>query len=145
MTSNSRAATNCASFFVWFIIALCCILPLAWIIFQIALNPQTLSELRFDSFRAALLGRTILFSVSVGVIATLLALPAAWVLGRSRGFLAGALWFVLPISLLMPSLVLAYGWKQFLRLINLDFEPAGFWDVSRCIWSLATWLWPVPA
>ncbi|HMB96296.1 MAG TPA: 6-bladed beta-propeller, partial [Tepidisphaeraceae bacterium] len=145
MTSNSRAATNCASFFVWFIIALCCILPLAWIIFQIALNPQTLSELRFDSFRAALLGRTILFSVSVGAIATLLALPAAWVLGRSRGFLAGALWFVLPISLLMPSLVLAYGWKQFLRLLNLDFEPAGFWDVSRCIWSLATWLWPVPA
>jgi ABC-type Fe3+ transport system permease subunit/DNA-binding beta-propeller fold protein YncE len=145
MKPDSRDAAHRSSQFVWFIISLCCLLPIAWIIFQIVLNPRTLAELKFDWFRAALLGRTILFSVGVGLIATILALPAACVLGRSRGFFGAALWFVLPISLLMPSLVLAYGWKQFLLLLNLDFEPAGFCDIMRCIWSLATWLWPVPA
>src|ERR1700733_14933387 len=132
-TDSSRDATHRASsddiasmlcgWFVICTIALCCVLPLLWIIWQIALNPTTLHELQFDSFRVWLLIRTVLFNGIVGIVATLLALPAAWVIGRSRGLLAAALWFVLPISLLMPSLVLAYGWKQFLRLLNLDFEP----------------------
>ena len=30
-------------------------------------------------------------------------------------------------------------------MLRIWFEPAGFGDVMRCIWSLATWLWPVPA
>ncbi|HVT88988.1 MAG TPA: 6-bladed beta-propeller [Tepidisphaeraceae bacterium] len=118
---------------------------MAWIAAQFALNPRTLRELHVDQFRLALLRRTVLYSVGVGIIATLLAFPAAWVIGRGKGLLAPVLGFVLPISLLMPSLVIAYGWKQLLRLMNLDFDPAGFWDVMRCIWSLATWLWPLPA
>jgi ABC-type Fe3+ transport system permease subunit/DNA-binding beta-propeller fold protein YncE len=116
-----------------------------WIIWQIALNPTTLSELHLDRFRIVLLRRTILYGASVGIIATLLALPAAWVLGRGRGIVSPTLWFVLPITLLMPSLVIAYGWSQRLRLWEIELAPAGFWDVSRCVWSLATWLWPVPA
>src|SRR5213078_3393039 len=66
-------------------------------------------------------------------------------LGRGRGWVSSALWFVLPISLLLPSLAFAYGWKQFFRLIRCEFEPAGFGDTLRCIWTLATWLWPLPA
>lgn len=81
----------------------------------------------------------------MGVVALLLALPVAWSLGRGRGWLASALWLVLPICLLMPSLVIAYGWKQVLRLAGAEFEPKALGDVARCIWSLATWLWPVPA
>ena len=89
-----------ATVLAWIIVGLCCVLPVVWIVSQIALNPATLSELRFDSFRAALLGRTLLYNIAVGLIATLIALPAAWVLGRGRGFFAAALWYVLPISLL---------------------------------------------
>src|SRR5262245_1622524 len=101
------------------LIALCCVLPLLWIVWQIALNPTTLAELHLDRFRLALLGRTILYSTSVGIIATLLSLPAAWVLGRGRGIAASALWFVLPITLLMPSLVIAYGWSQLIRMLTV--------------------------
>ncbi len=144
-----------ASLFVWFALTICCVVPLGWLVFHIVLSPTTLRQLQFDSFRAALLGRTLLYNGSVGIIATLLALPAAWSLGRGRGVIASALWLVLPISLLMPSLVIAYGWKQLLRIalnfvanksgVDVDIPLAGFWDVSRCIWSLSTWLWPVPA
>lgn len=131
---------------VWLIITACCIIPLGWLLIQISFHPATiLSQLRLDSFRISLLSRTIAYNLSVGIVAALLALPAAWVLGRGRGGFSWGLWFVLPISLLMPSLVIAYGWKQLVRMIGLDFEPAGFADVLRCIWSLATWLWPVPA
>lgn len=130
---------------VWLVVGACCLLPIAWLITQLAANPTTWSELYLDRFRVALLARTILYNVSVGLLATLMALPAAWVLGRGRGWIAAGLWFFLPITLLMPSLVIAYGWKQLLRLVDLDFPPAGFWDVIRCIVSLATWLWPVPA
>jgi ABC-type Fe3+ transport system permease subunit/sugar lactone lactonase YvrE len=129
----------------WTIVGLCCLLPLAWIILQFVINPTTLRELHIDAFRAQLLSRTLIYNGAVAIVATLLALPAAIVLGRGRGLLAAILWFILPISLLLPSLTFAYGWKQFLRLLGIDPEPAGFFDVARCVWSLATWLWPVPA
>src|SRR4051812_46024865 len=74
-----------------------------------------------------------------------MALPAGVVLGRGPGVLAKLLWLVMPISLLLPSIAFAYGWKQFFRLVHLDFVPAGKADVMRCIWTLATWLWPLPA
>jgi ABC-type Fe3+ transport system permease subunit/DNA-binding beta-propeller fold protein YncE len=127
------------------IVLLCCGVPIAWIVWQLATNATALSELQLDRFRLNLIGRTILYSVSVGAIATILALPPAWVLGRGRGVVSSALGFVLPITLLMPSLVIAYGWSQLVRILHADLAPAGFWDVMRCVWSLATWLWPVPA
>ena len=37
-------------------------------------------------------------------IATLLAIPAALVLGRGRGSCRELLWLILPVSLLLPSL-----------------------------------------
>ncbi|MGH7179247.1 MAG: hypothetical protein ACREJC_17855, partial [Tepidisphaeraceae bacterium] len=91
------------------------------------------------------MARTICCNAAVAIVATIVAIPAAIVLGRGRGVLASLLWLVLPVSLLLPSLVFAYGWKQLFRLINFDFEPAGLLDVCRCVWSLAAWLWPIPA
>src|SRR5688500_2542038 len=96
-------------------------------------------------FYARLLTRTLAYSVAVAVLATLLALPAALALGRSRGRFAAALWFLLPAALLMPSITYAYGWSQFLRLLGARYDLAGPADVLRCVWTLATWLWPIPA
>jgi ABC-type Fe3+ transport system permease subunit len=137
---------------------LCCGLPLLWLLLQLVFNSQTLVELRIDSFRAHLLGRTLLYNGSAALIATLMGLPAGIVLGRGRGRSAGALWFVLPVSLLLPSLAYAYGWKQCFRIAEeywtahafsmrnpFQMEPAGVADTMRCIWTLASWLWPLPA
>jgi ABC-type Fe3+ transport system permease subunit/DNA-binding beta-propeller fold protein YncE len=134
------------------VVGACCALPLGWIVCQILTNPTTLQELRPDAYRARLIGRTLLYNASVAVVATLIALPSAFALGRGRGLAATLLSFVLPVSLLLPSLVFAYGWSQLLRLmweLTQDRrwlpEPGSLYDVSRCVWSLATWLYPVPA
>src|SRR5438105_5067158 len=71
--------------------AVCCGLPLAWLLVQIIAAPASLGGLRMDAFRWALLARTLGYNCAVGVIATVLALPAALVLGRGRGAVAAAL------------------------------------------------------
>jgi ABC-type Fe3+ transport system permease subunit len=124
-------------------------------------SPQVRAELHVTSFRAELLARTIGYNGLAAVIATLMGLPAAFVLGRGRGWIAKAMWVILPAALLMPSLAYAYGWAQFVRLVRvalanhygtpflqkygLTFPPGGVADTLRCIWSLAAWLWAVPA
>lgn len=144
---------------VWLIVGVCCIAPIVWIVVQLCTNPTAMSELRLDSFRVKLIGRTIAYNGSAAVVATFLAIPAAIVLGRGRGIFAAVLWLILPVALLLPSLTFAYGWSQSLRLLYvwasvhgwnrfaqwLMFEPGGYKDVARCVWSLATWLLPVPA
>lgn len=129
----------------WAIVLLCCGLPLIWIPLQLLTNAHALRELQFDSFRIQLLARTLLYNGAASLIALMLALPVAMVLGRGVSVLSRALWVVLPIALLLPSLAMTYGWKQFFRLIGIDFDPAGAGDTLRCIWTLAAWLWPIPA
>jgi ABC-type Fe3+ transport system permease subunit/sugar lactone lactonase YvrE len=162
---------------LWLLLIVCCGLPLLWLVAQIALHPASLRGLRMDPFRWALLGRTLGYNAVAAVLATLLGLPAALVLGRGRGVVAGVLWFCLPVTLLLPSIAYAYAWAQFVRLasepagravaavlrpespvlhwLGIDLRvapvqrmllvPAGRADVLRCVWSLATWLWALPA
>jgi len=118
---------------------------LGWVFWQIAVNPSSLLELFGDRFRWTLVLRTVAFNTVASVVAVLLGLPVAIVLGRGRSGTATALWLVLPVSLLIPSIVYAYGWSQFAWLVGWKFSPASLPDISRCIWSLATWLWPLPA
>jgi ABC-type Fe3+ transport system permease subunit len=127
-------------------------MPLAWMLGAIIANPVVRTELKMTSFRAALLARTLGYNGTAAVIATLMGLPAGIVLGRGRGALAKILWLLLPAALLMPSLSYAYGWSQFVRLtrpffrpLGVTFIPGGVADTLRCIWSLAAWLWAVPA
>jgi ABC-type spermidine/putrescine transport system permease subunit II len=130
---------------VWVIVLICSGLPLAWLAWQIIASPAVLVEAVPDAFRMKLLGRTLLFNGGSAAIATLLGLPVGMVLGRGRGVVAKALWVALPVSLLLPSVTYAYGWSQFLRLMDATPAPAGAADVFRCVWTLATWLWPIPA
>jgi ABC-type Fe3+ transport system permease subunit len=134
------------------IIFICSALPLGWMLLVVIANPAVRHELSLTAFRAALLGRTLGYNAAAAVIATLMGLPAAFVLGRGRGLLAKVLWVILPAALLMPSLAYAYGWSQVVRIIRpwmhplgISFEPTSPADVFRCIWSLAAWLWAVPA
>jgi ABC-type Fe3+ transport system permease subunit len=147
----------------------CSALPLAWMAGALVLHPEVRRELALNSFRATLLGRTLGYNGAAAVLATMMGLPAAVVLGRGRGPVSRALWVLLPAALLLPSLAYGYGWKQLARMglpalqwlgdtqfhlpllgafhlpIQIDFRPNGPADVFRCIWSLAAWLWAVPA
>jgi DNA-binding beta-propeller fold protein YncE/ABC-type Fe3+ transport system permease subunit len=124
---------------------LCCASPLAWMAMQVIRHPASIAKFTPTAFYVGLLSRTLAYSAAASVIATILALPAAIVLGRGRGRFTTALWFILPAALLMPSITYAYGWSQFLRLLGLTPEFTSPADVLRCIWTLATWLWPIPA
>ena len=130
---------------VFLLVGVCCVLPLGWMALQLVGNPSTLRALVPDAFHARLLGRTLGYNGAVAVLATLMALPAALVLGRGRGLAATLLWFALPVALLMPSIAYAYGWSQFLRILGIALEPARRGDVARCVFTLAAWLWPLPA
>lgn len=151
-------------------------MPLLWMAVVLLANPTVRDEFSVSAFRAGLLGRTLGYNAAAAVIATLMGLPAGFVLGRGRGVLARVLWVVLPAALLMPSLSYAYGWAQCVRMIrpglrwlgetefhtptvallhlkaiafhlpiHITFTPGRRADVFRCIWSLGTWLWAVPA
>ena len=148
---------------------LCSALPLAWMTGALLLHPEVRNELALSQFRAALLGRTLGYNASAAILATAMGLPAGIVLGRGRGIVARLMWVLLPAALLLPSLAYAYGWKQLVRLampgfdwldetafylpvigafhlpIHVNFVPNGPADIFRCIWSLAAWLWAVPA
>jgi len=127
------------------VFAVCCGLPLGWLLVQLVSYPVAWAEFWVDEYRLNLIGRTILFNGSAALVAMALATPVALMLGRGRGLLATLCWIVLPVSLLIPSIVFGYGWKQALRLGGIDLEPAGIADIARCIWTLGTWLWPIPA
>ena len=144
------------------VFGICSGLPLLWMAGAVVFaSPQVRAELHLTSFRAELLARTIGYNGAAAILATLMGLPAAFVLGRGRGWIAKALWVLLPAALLMPSLSYAYGWSQGVRLLRvfladhygtefvrrygLTFMPGGVADTLRCIWSLAAWLWAVPA
>jgi ABC-type Fe3+ transport system permease subunit len=140
-----------------------CVLPLLWMLVAMLLNPQVRHELVLTQFRRALLERTLGYNGLAAVLATLMGLPAALVLGRGRPWLSRIMWVLLPSALLMPSLSYAYGWSQLVRLLQdfvtdfslrhfgphhvfrLTMRAGGNLDVFRCIWSLAAWLWAVPA
>ena len=90
--------------------------------------------------------------MAVAVVATFLALPMAFVIGRGRGWCAKLLQAATPTLLFMPFLSFEYGWLQCIRLLQpvyrplgLSIEPGGLPDIIRCIWILAAWLWVVPA
>jgi ABC-type Fe3+ transport system permease subunit len=146
---------------VWTVFALCCALPVVWMAVALVSTPGAFKAIHPIGFHVKLLGRTLLYNGAVAVIATTLAIPVAIVLGKGRGAVAGVLAFVLPAALLLPSIVYSYGWMQVLRVANEYLRghgwverlgihsvypmPGSAGDVWRCVWTLATWLWPIPA
>ena len=149
---RDRSTRLCIAAPAALIIAVCCVAPAAWVGLVTVRHPAALLDLVPGGYRARLLARTLIYSLSVGMLATLVALPMAYVIGRGRGRWATILIAAIPAVLFMPLLSLEYGWTQWVRLlhpflerIGLSMEPAGPLDVFRCIWTLASWLWVVPA
>src|SRR3954469_9429668 len=70
---------------LWMLLIICCRLPLLWLVAQIALHPGSIRGLRMDSFPWGLLGVKVGFNAVGAVLATMVGLPAALVLGRGWG------------------------------------------------------------
>lgn len=146
------AARLLARVLPWLILGLCCAWPLIWLVDGIVRHGSVWRDLHLTDFRVALLGRTLLYNGTVAILAMAMGLPAGLALGRSRGWTGRILWLVVPAALFMPSMAFAYGWSQLVRItqpayhpLGFGFIPGGFMDISRCIWTLAAWLWAVPA
>ncbi len=127
------------------VFGICCLLPLAWLAWQVGSRPDTWGQMTLNRFRADLLGRTLLYNGISATLAVLVAIPGAVVVGRGRGWLSKAMLVALPLSLIMPSVSYNYGWLQVLRLFDIEFAPQSWPDVLRSIWVLASWLWPAAA
>ena len=120
-----------------------CGLPILWLLAQLALRPHLWTDAVPDAFRWRLIARTFGFNAIAATLAVLFALPIAVGLAFSRR--GRWLWWVVPLPLLVPSLVVTYGWKQAAGLLGADPLPQSIGDVARCILALASWLWPAPA
>ena len=130
---------------MWAVLGVCCALPVAWGLGALLVDGNGVGSLGGWAFQAKLLGRTIGYNALVAVIAVGLGLPVAAVIGRGRGVIAAVIVCVLPAALLLPSIVYAYGWMQVLRVTGAYPVPGTWGDVLRCVWTLGTWLWPIPA
>jgi DNA-binding beta-propeller fold protein YncE/ABC-type Fe3+ transport system permease subunit len=130
-TRQGRLATALTAGPAVLIAVVCCAMPLVWMATAMCLNPEVWRELRVTPWRAGLIARTLGYNGLAAVIATAMGLPAGLVLGRGRGWLARALWLLMPAALLMPSLSYAYGWSQFVRLLRLGVAEGSGWAYAR--------------
>jgi len=144
-TLMTRMISSAHAVAFWLLAAACFGAPLAALVWIVATNASATAELWLDSFRLRLLARTLLFNAAIAALAGLLAYPAAVAVGRGRGWAARTLIVLMPISLLQPSIMFEYGWKQALTLLRVFPSPQSTGDILRCIWTLAAWLWPIPA
>ena len=113
-------------------IVFCCALPLLWLVWQLLNYPQALSQISFTGYRGRLLLRTVGYNACVALLAVLMGLPAAFVIGRGKSWLAKVVMFLVPLPLVLPSITYAYGWSQQLRLLNSLPFPSGRADVLVC-------------
>lgn len=123
-------------------------MPLAWLTWTTA--QAAWREPSFDAYRWGLLVRTLIYSGLAGALATALGLIVARVLrapqARRPGELSRRLLLAcVPATLIIPSLVYAYGGQQTLAVLGFSVQPASLADVARCVVTLAAWLWGVPA
>jgi ABC-type Fe3+ transport system permease subunit/DNA-binding beta-propeller fold protein YncE len=130
---------------LWALVLLTAGAPLLWFLFTILSDPATLVEAIPDRFRLLLLTKTLLLSLASALLAVFLALPAVLALGRGRSRLARLLWFAVPLPLLLPSLVMGYGWTQFFWLLDAVPQAGSALDHARCIVALSAWLFPIVA
>ncbi len=127
-------------------------LPLLWTAVVILQHPGSLADIWLSSFRLKLLASTLLYNALVAMLATIIGLPAGWVMGRNRGWMGKVMWACALGTLLLPFLAFGHGWNEAFRItrpfwkaIGVTFSPGGVSDTARCIWTLASWLWGVPA
>lgn len=130
---------------LWLVLGVCCVVPIAWLIGCVVARPSTLAATIWNAWTWRLLAKTVFLAAASGSVATLLAIAPAITLGAARGRLSrGALITLISLPVLTPSIVLGYGWTEIIHALELLPYPQSVADHARCVWMLATWLWPIP-
>lgn len=130
---------------LWLIILATAGVPVAWALWTIGSAPKALLAGVWDARMLGLFLNTLTYALLSAIFATLLAIPVAIAMGRSSTRWVRALWLIVPLPLLLPTMVIGYGWQQFLIGVGVHPFPQSTLDIARCIGILATWLLPVPA
>jgi iron(III) transport system permease protein len=99
----------------------------------------------WDGYRTGLLLRTVGLTVGVVAVAAVFAWPVARVIGVASGWPRAVVLLFAPATLVLPTLVHAYGVGQAIRLSGVMLEPGSAGDVLRCVMTLGGWLWPAVA
>jgi ABC-type Fe3+ transport system permease subunit/sugar lactone lactonase YvrE len=121
----------------------CCLPVVGWLIVQILSHPRSLASV--IAAKSSILLATLLYNLAAALVACVLASPVAMVIGRGRTVIVVPLLFICAVALLQPSVVYSYAWRELLYMLDLSFAPASVGDVLRCIFTIAGWLWPIPA
>ncbi len=131
----------------WAIVLGACGLPLGQLFWTVATSDVVWrSALPGDVVRRETILRTVVLNGCAATLATAFAIvPGAYLGLARRSFSTALFWLVLPASILLPSIVMTYGWAQVLALVHLTPRPASALDLARCVTSLAAWTWPACA
>jgi ABC-type Fe3+ transport system permease subunit len=130
---------------LWLILLLTCGLPIGWALGVAIAHPRAVVDGFTHARLMDLFLRTTLYGVSAAIGAVAIGLVPAVAIGRRTTRLARALWLVVPLPLLLPSIVIQYGWQEALHIAHIETVPQSRGDIVRCIFILAAWLWPIPA
>ena len=126
-------------------IAIVLALPVLWLVGRIAMDLRVIEWGTLWAHLPRLIGRTLLYDSLATLLAFAIALPVAIGLGRATPGRALVILAAMVASLLQPPVVFLYGWSQVLGQMGHEIQPQSAADVARCIWTLACWLWPIPA
>ncbi|HEY3244485.1 MAG TPA: hypothetical protein VGM03_14160, partial [Phycisphaerae bacterium] len=88
----------------------------------------------------SLLWFTVKLAAAAAAATIVLSLPGAYVVGRARGSGPPVL---LAIPLLLPPMVLVFGWQKVLGWSSISLDMPRRWWMCVLLW--ASWSWPIPA
>ncbi|MFT3786818.1 MAG: hypothetical protein QM770_11735 [Tepidisphaeraceae bacterium] len=129
----------------WLLILLICAVPLFELSRLLITEPLVWRNAWPDAARWTVIVRTVALNTLAATLATTFAYAPGVVLGLSRSRWTILLWLLMPASIVMPSIVMTYGWAQVLALLHMTPKPQSMLDVTRCVVSLAAWSWPAGA
>ncbi len=130
---------------LWTLILATAGVPVGWAGWVVVAEPRTLLAGVWDARMMGLFGWTTVYSLLAAIGAVALGFPIAVAMGRSTSLASRALWAVVPLPLLLPSMVTGYGWQQVLAVLGLHPMPQSPADIARCVAILAIWLFPISA
>ncbi len=130
---------------LWLIVGLTAGVPVLWAATVVAQTPKVVIAGVWDERMAILFARTVSFATLSAIGALAIAWPVAIAMGRTPHPIARALWMIVPLPLLLPTMVTGYGWGQLMELLSIHPMPQSWVDIARCIFILSAWLFPIPA
>lgn len=114
-------------------------MPLAWLAWRAAADGSGgLGSWKLAGATAGLAGLAALVGLVLGLVPGI-------VLGAGSGTAARALWLPVAVAAVTPSTIIAYGWSQVLRMLELVPRPGSWADVVRATTVVGLCVWPVGA